>query len=334
MPVVVKALVLCSLLLAAPAFAQSTGQETEAERRQRFARTVFEDANRYLENGNYEAALERYRIAYELSPRPKILLNIATLLLELGHEVEAANAFARYADSAANESERVNKVRQILHELDGKLGRLDLRIDPPADRVRVNGRVVGKGTSCSILFRTVLRVAPGRHTVEVERSEARSQRREVDVAAGSVEIVRVGVTSRVHIVHRDSTEREPSPRAVAFIRVDLDPVHLGAVSAPGLALRLVDSWYVYGNALVGDRQGAEIGIRWEPSQGALKLRGSASIPLFFADGARFGGRVAIGAGWGKRIRAVGELAIAYHPSVPEDIETLALLAALGVELGF
>ena len=316
-------------------------KDPEAERRAQQARTIFEDASRFLQEGKLEEALERYRIAYDLSPRPKIQLNIATLLLELGRPVDAANAFAEYLVLDGKDPERVPRVRELLRELDAKVGRLEARIEGPGGAVRLDGRVVGN-IDDSNRFVLLTRVAPGEHIIEVARPRGPGgsgrtvvvARRSVRVAAGGETAVLLRAESNTPIPELTDTESSEMPLTMAFIRVDFDPINFGVVAAPGLALRVVGSWQIYANALLGRRSGGELGIRWEPQLGFLRLRASASVPVFFADGARAGGRATLGAVWGERLRVVFETGVAYHVSVPGELAKTVLLTAVAAELGF
>ena len=328
---------LASASLTAPSWAQA---EPDATRRARQARVVFEDANRFLAEGKLKEALERYKIAYDLTPRAKILLNIATLQLELGQRAEAANGFALYVTLSDHEPERVERVEEIIAQLDKELGRVVLRIHGPARAIRVDGRMIGEVETNEPTFERVIRVSPGDHTVVVERPGQDAEHRQIVIAAGAAdELVFV---SAAPVVPQEDAATVTAPAASeheslisGFLRLDIDPRNQGVVAAPGATVRVSSAFYLSGNALVGANNGGlEVGARWEPGRSMLRLRLSASAPVFFDGGVRLGARGAAGAVWGRRFLGFAELALAYHPSVPDGRDSAVFLLAAGAEMGF
>lgn len=327
--------------LAAPVHAQEAGADGDAERRGRQARVVFEDANRFLAAGKLTEALERYQIAYELAPRAKILLNIATLQFELGEKVEAANGFALYLTLDDVEAERVERVEELIARLDEELGRVVLRVKGPAGAIGVDGRVIveaGGNVETSQPFEHVVRVLPGDHTITVERPGKDPERRQVAIAAGAVQELTFTAPVPPPIDPSTIAALAASGREsliTGFLRLDIDPRNQGVVAAPGATVRIASAWHLSGNGLIGGNNGGvELGARWEPGQSRLRMRLSASLPMFFDDGVRIGGRAAAGAVWGHRFLGFAEVALAYHPSVPEGADSAVLLVAAGAEMGF
>ncbi|MCA9639252.1 MAG: tetratricopeptide repeat protein [Polyangiaceae bacterium] len=84
----------CSALLAVsvPAFGQASPDE--------LARRHFESGAAYLEESDYENALEAFDKAYELSKRPEIQINIATVYERMGRLKQAIGALDRYLELA------------------------------------------------------------------------------------------------------------------------------------------------------------------------------------------------------------------------------------------
>ncbi len=81
-------------LLLGPAIAHAQSSSDELARRH------FESGAAYLEESDYDHALEAFQKAYDLSKRPEILLNIATVRerkAELGAAVDALNQFLAVA---------------------------------------------------------------------------------------------------------------------------------------------------------------------------------------------------------------------------------------------
>ena len=89
------------LLVVLLASTQASAQDHDLDNR---AKAYFQEGSILLRDGRKREALEKYQKAYELVPRGKILVNIASLYLDLGRKVEAANAFAAYL--SGNDQER------------------------------------------------------------------------------------------------------------------------------------------------------------------------------------------------------------------------------------
>ena len=90
------------LALTAPAAAQASADD--------LARKHFESGVAYLQESDYPNALEAFEKAYELSQRPEILLNVATVHERSGKLQEAVDALERYL-AAAPTGEHVETVK-------------------------------------------------------------------------------------------------------------------------------------------------------------------------------------------------------------------------------
>ncbi len=97
---------LAAVLVAAAGVAHAQPSPTDAA-----ARDAFDEGTRLYAEGRYTDAARAYEHAYELSPRPLILKNIATAYeraLEMGR---AADALSRYLDAAHPPDEAELRVR-------------------------------------------------------------------------------------------------------------------------------------------------------------------------------------------------------------------------------
>jgi tetratricopeptide (TPR) repeat protein len=101
------------LLWSSPVLAQSSPDD--------LARRHFESGVAYLEESDYENALAAFRKAHELSPRPEILLNIATVHERLGQLPDAVTALRRYLAAAPN-GEHAETVRRRVENLEKRIG--------------------------------------------------------------------------------------------------------------------------------------------------------------------------------------------------------------------
>ena len=112
-------LVAMAVLRSAPAYAQTSADE--------LARKHFDSAVAYLQEKDYESALRAFEKSYELSKRPEILLNIATVHEQRGELGAARDALKRYLETAP-ESDRTAGVKE-------RLANLEKRIEPPPPTV-------------------------------------------------------------------------------------------------------------------------------------------------------------------------------------------------------
>ncbi len=104
--------IVASLVSVSHAKAQSTDADDALARERYQAAVVAFDA------GSYEAALDLFRGAYELSPRPQLLYNIGTTADRLRRNVEAVEAFEAYLEQApdASNAESVRRRIEVLRE--------------------------------------------------------------------------------------------------------------------------------------------------------------------------------------------------------------------------
>ena len=174
-----RTLVVASLLFAAVAAAQDEAARQEA-------RALLREGNALYEKGDYAAALDRYKGAYGKLQSPKILLNIGTTLRRLNRDGEAAEAYELYVRRITPEvtAEKRAQVREALHEIDQKMGRLRIEVNVEGATVRLDGESRG----ASPLERPV-RVDPGLHRVEGERDGYQPDTKDIEIAAGEERLV-------------------------------------------------------------------------------------------------------------------------------------------------
>lgn len=162
-------LAIATAMIAVPALADP-GAEKEA-------RALFKEGNALIDRGSYVDALDRFNRAYARWPNPKILLNIATSLRQLGRWAEAADAYSRYLKDSGADPKRQAEVESVIRELDAKVGRLRIEVSEPGARILLDGRPL-EGDLASV------RVDPGPHTVIVEKPGFTPAAATVTLAAG------------------------------------------------------------------------------------------------------------------------------------------------------
>ncbi|CAN5599321.1 hypothetical protein BH11MYX1_BH11MYX1_39990 [soil metagenome] len=115
----------------------------------------------------YDQALANFLEAYNRFPSPKILLNIASTLHDMGRKADSANTYQRYLADPATGPERVGEVKELLIKLDSELTILTVHVTPHGSDVSIDaGPFVPVGSSLQ------LRVRPGTHTVRLRRGNA------------------------------------------------------------------------------------------------------------------------------------------------------------------
>lgn len=111
---------LVAVLVSSPAFAQpeATENPTIDVELDEAARITFQRARTAFDAGDYETALSRFRQAYELSPRPQLLYNIAATLDRLRRDVEAVAALRAFLAASPTTPDRV-EIEARIRVLDG-----------------------------------------------------------------------------------------------------------------------------------------------------------------------------------------------------------------------
>lgn len=113
----------CAAWLVAPSsFAQSTSDD--------LARRHFDSGVAYLEESDYDSALKAFQKAYELSKRPQILLNIATVHERRSDLPAAVTALKAYLE-ADPQGEHVETVKLRIQNLEKRLAEQESAKTPP-----------------------------------------------------------------------------------------------------------------------------------------------------------------------------------------------------------
>ena len=94
------------------------------------ARRVFMSARQAFSAGEYEVALERFRQAYQLSPRPTLLYNIAATLDRLRRDEEALEGFKAYLEASPDAEDRT-EIEARIRVLEEAVARRQAAAPPP-----------------------------------------------------------------------------------------------------------------------------------------------------------------------------------------------------------
>ena len=155
-----------------PAFAQAPGPKATpspsakpADDRTELARRHFKNGVKLFQDKNYQGALAEFEAAYELKPGASSLQNVALSLKALFRYAEAARKLdlllARHG-SELSENDR-KTVREAVDELNQLVGTIQLRVEPAAARVTIDGRSVSAAERAA-----GIRLDVGEHTIVAE----------------------------------------------------------------------------------------------------------------------------------------------------------------------
>ena len=118
----------------------------------------------------YDQALANFLEAYDRFPSPKILLDIASTLRDMGRIADAANSYRRYLADPAPGPARVAEVTALLQKLDAQLAILTVHVSPRGSELSIDaGPFVPVGGSLQ------LRVRPGTHSIRIRAGTAMAQ---------------------------------------------------------------------------------------------------------------------------------------------------------------
>ncbi|MDP3276544.1 MAG: tetratricopeptide repeat protein [Deltaproteobacteria bacterium] len=173
----VLALAVAATAVALPAQAQVTAaQRTEAGRHFRAGVDLFA-------RGDFSAALADFQSAYRIAPHHLVRVNIANCYLRLSRPIDALNHFEHFLTEGAAagplDPQRRREVETQIAELRGQIAEVQVRIEPSSARdpiVMVDGQTANS--------QGVVRMMPGRHTVDVTADGFGPGHLELQVTAG------------------------------------------------------------------------------------------------------------------------------------------------------
>lgn len=162
------------------------------------ARKLFEAGVAFLEDASgprYEEAYRAFKSAYEESPSPRILGNIALCAMELERDGEAIELYRRYlAEVDDVDPDERKQIRKDIATLEAASGVLDLSVGASGwelvdERVPVKGQPVRNVYGPFDDEDAQLRVRAGRHRLEIRRADGTSNKLSVRVEAGKTKRV-------------------------------------------------------------------------------------------------------------------------------------------------
>ncbi len=191
----------CSALIVSALILSATAPVCADELKQK-AQELLTEGNALAREGDFGAALTKFRTAYELYPSPKLLLNIGTSLRHTGRYAEAAETYEAYLAHPDAEPARTREVEGLVDELDQLVGRLEVTVSDPDARVSLDGHTLRK-------LGRELRVDPGRHTLVAEKAGREPTVRHFSVGPKQL--------ARVDLIIAEPGEPPPEPTPVRAI---------------------------------------------------------------------------------------------------------------------
>jgi hypothetical protein len=130
------------------------------------AQALMTEGVKQLQARAYDQALANFLEAYAKLPSPKILLNVASTLRDMGRLADAANTYQRYLTDPATGAERVAEVKELLLRLDDQLTILTVRVSPHGSDISIDG-----GPFIAVGSTLMTRVRSGLHLVRIRKND-------------------------------------------------------------------------------------------------------------------------------------------------------------------
>jgi hypothetical protein len=283
------------------------------------------DAERHFQSGvalfkesKYAEALAEFERAYEISPQPLVLYNIAGCHRELSHYGEAVTYYRRVlADGNGKvKPERIAAARNELDAILTRIARVTVTVTPGLDGVTLSldGAPLEKPEMPLIL-------PPGEHKLVAHAAGRRDEERSLRLASGdelAVEIVLAELPrspsplpERPAIAERAEPDLGPPSRRRfalgAGFGTNLRSV--GDTGAPSLGVgAAISSWLEVGVDATLVAYAVIPSVRVRLVGDAVSLHAIGAAPIAFPDGAMTSAFVAGAAGLGLRYRATPGLA--------------------------
>lgn len=225
------------------------------------AQGLMTEGVKQLQAAAYDQALANFLEAYNKFPSPKILLNVASTLRDMGRLADAANTYQRYLTDPSTGSERVAEVKEILLRLDEQLTILTVRVFPRGSDISIDG-----GPFIAVGSSLLTRVRPGIHLVRIRKDAASN---EMTVNGFEGESKEISAALKVEVT--PDVTPTPTPTPVADPKVGVtkpkEPEH-------------VEGWLITGTQYASD---SGIGRERKVRSGTAGPEISAIVPRYFSD---------------------------------------------------
>lgn len=118
--------------------------------------------------GDYEAAIEEFRAAFDIKAAPAALYNIAKSYENWGRWEEAADYYQQYLDQDPNATDRANveaTIRQMQERIRDRYKELTIKTDPPGADIFIDDAKELQGQT-----NKTLKLEPGEHTLYITKN--------------------------------------------------------------------------------------------------------------------------------------------------------------------
>jgi hypothetical protein len=139
--------------------------------------------------GEWDTALAEYQTAHNIGPNLATFEGIARCQYELGHTIEAFDAYTVLSSMLGEPALTRAKVRERLAELSARIGLLVLTVKVPDAEVALDGQTAGKSP-----LLTTRRLRAGKHKVTVTKPGSDPTEQEVLVVGGVTTAVTIDDT--------------------------------------------------------------------------------------------------------------------------------------------
>jgi hypothetical protein len=219
-------------LLLAPRVARAQSDDAAT------AAKLKEQGDKLMEELKYAEAYALYLRAYDLSADPALLYNEGRVLEAMGEYPDALAKIEQFARAAPPEMKaRVPALDELIAELKGRIGTLEVTSNVAGARVLARGKVVGTIPTVDAPVRFALRA--GTVAVEVSADGYEPYQQSLDVAGGATGHVVANLAVR-HDVAMLAVRTVPEASVVLFDGAPLGPAPVetrGAVGTHTLVVR-------------------------------------------------------------------------------------------------
>ncbi|MFZ5892077.1 MAG: tetratricopeptide repeat protein [Myxococcota bacterium] len=330
-----------SLIIALALLSTSQVCLAQSEADEERARSLFQQGNALVEQARYADALEKFEAAYAAWQNPKIKLNLATTLRELGRYAESLEAYQQYLNAAEPSAEKRTEVERICSELQTRVARIRVRSERAVRRLSLDGRRLQASANDEFS------VDAGHHTLLAESDGVPPQALDFDVVAGERRTLSLmfappsptppTAPAPVH----DQPQRNPRAGVtdtgeglLLSARVDMDGKARGALAAVGVGYAASAVLRVNAGGLLGAHSGVYAGVEASPFGGTLRPTFGVSLPMFFVDGLRPGISAELGLRQSLHTHFVvfARAALVHFPAAPQGYTSTLFVPSLGAEV--
>jgi tetratricopeptide (TPR) repeat protein len=206
-----------ALVLVAAVAARAAEGQTDAQQEE----DLNDQAGQALLAEDYVGALDAFRAAYDLRPRPLLLYNVAMCYRAMLDWPAAIAGFRRYLEAGrgVEPTERIAEAERLVAEMEAGMATLVLEVSEPGARVRIDGRDVGFAP-----LGEPLHVRAGPHSIEAQLDGFLVERSNVAPSAGDTMTVELEL---------EPAERRAELRAWFWASIGLTGASLAALAVTG-----------------------------------------------------------------------------------------------------